>query len=399
MKNPKIGIVGSSIAGSSAGIILHRLGFPVEIFEQYAKESLKSKGAGLALPKELISRLIKEELLDPDFPSTPITQRVNCALDRTDNARHMVTHSVDVAGVNWQHLREGLIRQLPENLVSYQSKVTNVVHGSKITLTINGKESKDFDIVIFADGHRSLGRRTFFPHLNPNFAQSILWRGLLKDPPEEMIQDLQHRILNVFSKNSLAFFYLIPDLDPRKCLLNWGIYEKVDSTHCLFQKDVSQAKKNSAAGKMPSEYIDYFHTRLIQHVPKPLRKVVLETKHPFIQTIQDLLPPTYVQDNMVLIGDASTLLLPVTASGAAKALQDVLALGKAIKETQDVHKALNQWNQNQIQANDQLFQLGRKLIDFFLIKAPDWEKTTQAIFDHQWHAIVDKVNWTMSRPS
>ncbi len=396
MKHLKIGIVGASIAGSAVGIVLHRLGFQVELLEQRSKETFKEQGAGLALPETLLSQLIEEGLLDPHVPNHPLTIRTNYALTAGGNQNRLATYPIAARGINWQHLRDGLMRHLPQELVSYQSKVTDLSERAKTTLVINDSETKEFDIVIFADGYRSFGRKRLFPGIHPHFINTILWRGLLPNPSEELVNEIKNQLQNIFSENFLLALYLIPDLSGKNLLLNWAIHEKIGEDHPLFKDHLHRASHNVAPSEMSPSFIHYLKTEVIRHVPESLRPEILRTERPFIQALHDLFLSNNVQGNQILIGDAATLLLPATASGATKALQDALALGQALeKDPNDIFKALNHWDESQTQTNQSLFQLGRELMDFLLLNSPDWEKETADSFDRKWQSIVQRTNWYM----
>ena len=112
-------------------------------------------------------------------------------------------------------------------------------------------------------------------------------------------------------------------------MISWLIYEKVSASHSLFKHDLNQSKKNVAPNAMPEIYLQYFYNKIANEFPSFARDLFLKTKCPFIQSIYDTLVPNYYRNNICLIGDASILLRPHTASGATKALQDAFALEKS----------------------------------------------------------------------
>ena len=54
----RFAIVGGSIAGSIASILLNRLGHSIKVFERSANLHLPDRGAGIWMPKKLIDLLI-----------------------------------------------------------------------------------------------------------------------------------------------------------------------------------------------------------------------------------------------------------------------------------------------------------------------------------------------------
>ncbi len=102
MSKLQIGIAGGSIAGCSAAVELSRRGHSVQIFERSAGE-LVGRGAGIGTPTSLFDKLVDRDLVDEDMPRF-----------------HAAYHP----------------------LVSKSDGTTRV-----------------FDLVLFADGYQSLGRR------------------------------------------------------------------------------------------------------------------------------------------------------------------------------------------------------------------------------------------------
>ena len=63
----KIGIVGGSIAGCFAAILLQKEGYDVTVFER-SKTELVGRGGGVGTTSALLKQLQKEGILPEEFP-------------------------------------------------------------------------------------------------------------------------------------------------------------------------------------------------------------------------------------------------------------------------------------------------------------------------------------------
>ena len=73
MSELRIGIVGGSIAGCSAAILLGRAGHDVTVFER-STGALVGRGGGIATTPPVLNGLIEQDFLDDDFPNWPTTE-------------------------------------------------------------------------------------------------------------------------------------------------------------------------------------------------------------------------------------------------------------------------------------------------------------------------------------
>src|SRR5215469_4307078 len=62
--------------------------------------------------------------------------------------------------------------------IEYGKRVQEIAHGR---LTLSDGETIGGDLIIFADGRRSLGRKTFDPRRTLSYAGYVNWRGIVRD--------------------------------------------------------------------------------------------------------------------------------------------------------------------------------------------------------------------------
>lgn len=389
----KVAIVGASIAGSVCAIILERLGFDITVFEKSkGNEAIVDRGAGIWLPKELINTLIDKNILSKNFSSLSINNRPIYTYNANHNRENLLTsHSVNGSAVNWMNLYEDLKKHRPESKIIYEALVTRIEQNEQgaMKLIINGQQHTNFDFCIFTDGIYSLGRQYLFPDSKPNFTKSIIWRGTLDRIDEETTERLLGKAPFYVCERGHLLMYLIPTKNSTTDYrINWLFYEAIDSAHALFQGDYKKASQNVIKGTMSAEYRHYLHRTAEKYFPTFPRNIILTTVEPFTQAIHEMLIPSYIGNNMCLIGDAGILLRPHAAVGATKAIQDALALGEQLKINTDIKSALKIWNQNQYEFGKKQFKLSQRLGKLFVTDMPDWNRINKQQVDDLWKTLA-----------
>lgn len=397
MTTPKIAIVGASIAGSAAAIVLDRLGQDITVFEQRPKGILDDRGAGIALPKKLVQYLIHEDILDKDFPILNTDDRIFFRYNpKTDHEEYITKEPFIASSVHWGALYTNLAKRLPDDKTHYHTKVTKVTKDKKILLTLDNKDEQEFDIVFFADGYGSLGRNYLFPENTPQYTHYIAWRGILNRVDEETNKHLVGNVPFYLYEKGHLLIYCIPRLHThnpnQEYHVNWLIYEMIEPGHPIYND--KRSGENIAPDAMPKEYVDYLHTLAKDHFAPFARDIILQTEKPFIQSIYDSYVPTYFQDNMGLIGDSSILLRPHVGAGSTKALLDAISLKGYLNKQENPTEALKEWGQRRQEFGDNLLVLCRDLGDLLVEHTPDWSKMNKSKMDAIWtHIMKGHEDW------
>ena len=89
-------VIGGSMSGLLAGIMLHRRGWDVDIFERVGSE-LSGRGAGIVAQAELIARLDALGLDTSDL-GVAMTTRANPRPRRQDDGHHRLPAGADRLG-------------------------------------------------------------------------------------------------------------------------------------------------------------------------------------------------------------------------------------------------------------------------------------------------------------
>jgi 2-polyprenyl-6-methoxyphenol hydroxylase-like FAD-dependent oxidoreductase len=381
----RVAIVGGSIAGCAAGIALDRLGCEVHIFER-SSGALKDRGSGIAIPIPLRDELIAAGYLPADYPSCEPTSRLWVLADGTDAGRKLWRQSGTAAlsnwGVLWRSLRAAA-SHLSYHDDAYIAAVTSRGRDGA-TIEFDDGRSADYDVVVGADGYRSIVRDAIYPHSSPEYAGYILWRGnfpesQLKDRAGMDSLDAAGSWLTVCFDGGHGVVYPIPgfeDASKGARRVNWAVYAK--------QPDGLDFTEPTSIppGGVEIDLFRHFE-ELIERAFPPLYRPLFGSPRSgvSIQPIYDQLADSYVRDRIVLIGDAGTLSRPHTGSGATKAMQDARTLERLGQEHPDWESLLPAYDLDRTTTGDALVELGRRIGRDQVEQTPPWGQMAVADFE------------------
>jgi 2-polyprenyl-6-methoxyphenol hydroxylase-like FAD-dependent oxidoreductase len=387
----RIAVVGGSIAGCAAAVALRRAGCDVTVYERSSGE-LKDRGAGIGIPGPLGAELVAAGYLDAAMPVCPTTDRIWMVRDGADRDGRVIWRqpcpvAVNNWGVLWRTLRAGV----PDEVYRPGAVIEAVETDSDDARLRFGDGSEErFDLVVGADGYRSVVRGLVAPRPRPSYAGYLAWRGNTEEGRLSDLGPLEEEgiLATLCFPGGHGVFFLIPGFDGRadrgQRRVNWVIYGPAPQGRC-FDDPVSMPP-GSISGALSAVLDDL----VASHFPPWWAKVVRLTDPGFssVQPIYDHSAPTYVSDRALLIGDAATLTRPHTASGATKALQDALVLQRAFQEHDSLNQALRAYDRARCDAGNELVELGRRLGRAQVEQTPDWHSMTTQDFEAWSKAIL-----------
>ncbi|MYU32221.1 monooxygenase [Streptomyces sp. SID8358] len=367
----RMGVVGGSIAGCAMAVAGTRAGADVTVYERSAG-ALQDRGLGIAIPPALHGRLVATGYLGAAMPTAPAATRV--WLTRAPgggSAREFARQPSAITACNWGLLWQAL-RTAAAGARHHRGRpVTSVGRapsGRAAVRTAQGEET--YDVVVGADGHRSLTRQVLAPGLRPTPAGYTVWRGTLPlsalaDHPRPL-ELLRGAWVTLGFPGGHGIFYLIPRGDgsgPDDRLLAYAIYA-------------------TPPGRTPDE-AGYVRHLAEEHFPDAWADIVARgeyaatTCHP----VADLHAPLAADPPFLLAGDAAGVTRPHTASGAVKALQDALCLEEALRSSPSAADALRHYARERTPEAARLVELGRRLGRAQVERAPDWAAMDQRAVD------------------
>ena len=386
VRGSRVGIIGGSIAGCATAIALERLGCDVQVFER-SSGVLRDRGSGIAIPLALRDELIDSGYLPADYAHCLATLRWWILADGTPSGRLLWTQPALAAhnnwGVLWRSLRAGVADSRYHDGMAFHGFSRGA---DGVTAVFDDGSSQRFDLLVAADGYRSVIRQQVVPSTKPEYAGYILWRGnypesRLRNPAAIQRGTEAGAWHCICLDGGHGILYMIPDFngraDPGHRRVNWGIYAPQPP-----ELELSEPT-SIPPGEVTSELYTHLDRLLASAVPPDYQAVIRESpiEEVSIQPIYDELVDSYVHDRVALIGDAGTVTRPHTGSGATKALQDALCLARLGQEHHEWPDLLAAYDTERTAAGVSLVRLGRRMGRALVEQTPEWGTMTADDFD------------------
>ena len=156
----------------------------------------------------------------------------------------------------------------------------------------------DFDLVVCADGYRSIGRRLVDPDATLHYRGMVTWRGLLHESDLRADPLDGCDLLRVGYQGGHGVLYYIPgsgqSAEPGKRLLKWGYNLQVpeDALSSVLVDDQERQQSSSVPfGKVHPQVRAGFESRLADLLPPVLFEVVQQSANSAIQAIYSVAAP------------------------------------------------------------------------------------------------------------
>jgi 2-polyprenyl-6-methoxyphenol hydroxylase-like FAD-dependent oxidoreductase len=318
----RVAIIGGSLGGLFAAVLLQRAGHDVHGFER-SRSGLEGRGAGLVAQREIFAILRAVGCEHVAHVGVVAKERITL-----NHAGHMIErHETPQMQVSWDHLYRTFRTLLGEDAYSVGKGVAAVDQDeSAARLRFDDGTAFEADLVIGADGVGSVTRLSVAgPDARPTYAGYVAWRGLF--PENALTGVAAETLLDRFAffnmPRSLVLGYSVAgpggEMEPGQRRYNWVWYRPTDNlAEMLTDADGQQHRFSLVPGDVsaPARLTMLSHARRLLP-PQFLAAVEIE-EQPYIQAVFDYEAPTTAAGRIALLGDAAFVVRPHTAKGGSK---------------------------------------------------------------------------------
>lgn len=400
MRKLQIAVVGGSIAGCSAAILLGRAGHDVHVYER-SPAGLVGRGGGIGTPVPVLQGLMAADVVDAAMPylvadAMPFVVRTEGAPEVGAEPWRM---PMQLAAFHWSALWGQLRDRVPADRYHRGATVVDVAESADGRLAVRFEQDDPVtvDLVVFADGYQSLGRRLLFPDVGLRYRGYQLWRGLV---PESVLSDpdvLGSNCPRVSYTTMPGNFvcYFVPGEDgstrPGERLVNWAAYIPVAEEDLpTFMVDRSGRRRHGAIppGEVRPDVEESLEATMEAELPGYYGAMVRATEHTYVQLIYTARMPAYHRGAACLIGDAGAVAPPFTGSGVFKGYHNVENLLEVFDHHDDPVTALEEWDADQVHRADRLLALGDQMERAFIWDSLDLTTADAESTEAWWRAAV-----------
>lgn len=355
-------VIGGSIGGLTAALLLRDLGFTVDVYER-TPTALDGRGSGIVLQPDTVRWFTERsaQSLADLSTSTRYVQYLN--RDGGVDFREERTYSYTSWGTFYRALLAdlGAARyHLGEFACGFSQD------GDSATVRFVSGATVSADLVVFADGITSAARQRFDPQARLRYSGYVGWRGtfparLLSANTRETLEDA---ITYDVIPDSHITMYPIPGEEgtgPQHRLMNYVWYRNVAEgsglSELLTDKRGFVAPVSVHPGQVQDRYVAELKETAAAHLSPQVAEVVVATEQPYLQVVADVRSERMAQGRVALIGDAACGARPHAAAGTAKAAADAWALAAALTDSPgDIVDALAKWEPSQLHLSDALLR-------------------------------------------
>ncbi|MCS6946307.1 MAG: FAD-dependent monooxygenase, partial [Steroidobacteraceae bacterium] len=342
MQRVDIAIVGAGIGGLTAALALQRAGFHVRVFEQAPQ--LAEVGAGLSLSPTAVHGLkylgLRETLESKAYPpedqcvrhyrtAAPLVwiNRGRSLLEKYGE-RYYLIHRADLHDA----LAANVLAHDPASIELSRRCVGVRQDARQATLEFADGHTARADVVIGADGSRSVVRHAIFGELAPQYTGYIAWRGLV--PMERVPREILDPPSGIFVGPG--------HLVNRYPVRNWQLLNFVAfAERCSWEEEGWSIR--STVDELLAEF-EGWHPAVLgfmaQTPPDSLFKWGLFDREPLT---------SWHRGRVALLGDAAHPVLPFLGHGAVLAIEDGVVLARAFAAARDIGEALERYERARIE--------------------------------------------------
>jgi 2-polyprenyl-6-methoxyphenol hydroxylase-like FAD-dependent oxidoreductase len=364
-------IVGGSMAGLLAGNILIRQGWHVEVLER-TREGLEARGAGIVPQRSLLAALKRAGVTVRADIGIRITKRV--AYDRAGNA--FATHYYDQYSTSWSLLYNLLRDAFPAEHFHAGRNVTAIEQHSDGAVAILDDGTKvEGDLLIDAEGMRSVVRRALFPEVQPRYAGYLAWRGMLEErhATPTFVESCFSALNFSFPEGEELIGYPVAgpnntiDVGRRRFNIMWyrPVAPGAELRDMFTGTDGVHHETGIPPGLVRPELIAAMKADAHRLLPPAFADVIGRMEGMFVQAIYDLESNLMGRGRVAIIGDAAFVARPHCGAGVSKAAEDAASLATALSTNNRIEEAIAEFSAERTKAGAAAVEWAAHLGSYF----------------------------------
>lgn len=320
-------VVGGGIGGLTATVALRRQGIEVDLIEKNPEHSVY--GVGIIQPNNALRALDAIGLADEcvrrggAFNRVVIRDRFGEVIGGGDSPGGAAPHLPAINGITRPILQDILLtaaRDAGTNIRVGVAIESWADHGDKVVVTSTDGVTRDYDLLVGADGVFSQLRKDIFPDSPvPVYSGEAGWRYNLPRPASlecgEMWYGDQSKVGLVPLSPTLMYIFIV--------------------TH---EPDNPFMHVEGLAAKMRGRIAEYHGL-----VAELSEQIVDDCAVVYKALDNLLLPAPWYKGRAVLIGDAAHATVPHLAQGAAMAIEDAVLLGELLARDSAVENLMQEF--------------------------------------------------------
>jgi 2,6-dihydroxypyridine 3-monooxygenase len=366
---PRAVVIGGSIGGLTTALRLREVGFEVDIFERTGTY-LDGRGSGIVLQPETV-RWVVERHSDVRLGDVSTASRWLRYLDPDGGIEH--EEQVTWRFTSWTTFYRVLLDDFGRDRYHLGEFAVGIEQSEdSATVRFASGRVAEADLVVFADGVMSTGRRRLMPEVAFEYSGYVGWRGTV---PENDLSAATHALLADALSYSVAphtqiCMYPIPgpngEVDEGRRVLNYVWYRNVAAGPELDELMTDSAGFSSPIslhpGRVQQRFVDEMRETARRVLAPAAAELVGATEQPYLQVVVDVRSTRMAFGRIAILGDAAFAARPHAAAGTAKAAADAWALAAALEDSKgDVPAALKAWEVDQLRVGESLVNRARAM--------------------------------------
>jgi 2-polyprenyl-6-methoxyphenol hydroxylase-like FAD-dependent oxidoreductase len=363
----RIVIIGGSLGGLMAANMLLRAGHDVQVLEK-AASSLDGRGAGIVTHRPLMTAIERCGLRIDATLGVAVTDRVVLGVDGGIVAQAKISQVL----TSWSRLYAMLSSVFDSHRTIYGASVSAIAqtpHG--VQLQCEDGRTFEADLVVAADGIRSTVRGQLLPHVQPQYAGYVAWRGVC----DEAVLS-QFTLKTVFD----TFGFGVP---PGEQLIGYPVAgagnattrgqrrynfvwyrpasEQVELKALMTDADGNHYPQGISPHKVAWRHVAAVRQIARERLAPQFAEMLEKTAQPFLQPIYDCATSQMAFDRVALLGDAAFVARPHVGMGVTKAAEDAMALADSIAAHGATPQALQAYETLRLAPSQAVVQRARAL--------------------------------------